>query len=257
MNLTKKIRGVQREAPDIASSTIEYSRRFSGSVGRYFLERQTLHLLDYVSQCEPLTVLDVGGGHGQAAVPLVRQGYEVTVVGSDASCELLLQQSLRASQYAFVQSDLLELPFPDETFDVVVSLRLMAHLKQWPLLIKELCRVSRYGVIVDYAEVNSFNRCHRQLFGVKQTIEKDARPFQTLSCEELVQRFGANGFDISNRTKQFFLPMAIHRALRTRWFSSMSEWAFREIGLTSRWGSPGLLLARRYTTSNCNRGYDS
>ncbi|MBM98210.1 MAG: SAM-dependent methyltransferase [Planctomycetaceae bacterium] len=257
MNLTKQIRGVQRGAPDIASSTIEYRRRFSGSVGRYFLERQTLHLLDYMSQCEPNTVLDVGGGHGQAAIPLVRQGYEVTVVGSDASCELLLQQSLRASEYAFVQSDLLNLPFPDETFDVVVALRLMAHLKQWPLLIKELCRVSRYGVIIDYPENNSFNRCHRQLFGVKQAIEKDARPFQTLSCEELVQSFGANGFDISSRTKQFFLPMAIHRALKTRLFSSLSEWTFRKLGLTSRWGSPGFLLARRYATSHRNRGDDS
>ena len=36
-------------------------------------------------------MLDVGGGHGQLAIPLCRAGYRVTVLGSDASCRRRLE----------------------------------------------------------------------------------------------------------------------------------------------------------------------
>src|SRR5215210_4965036 len=81
-----------REDADIDTSSEDYARRFSGAVGRWFVETQTRITLSLIGALPVgASVLDVGGGHAQIAPPLIEAGYEVTVVGSDASCSARLQ----------------------------------------------------------------------------------------------------------------------------------------------------------------------
>jgi hypothetical protein len=59
------------EAPDLETSGDEYATRFSGEVGRYFLDIQEQSVIDLLKRVPGRTVLDVGG-HGQIAIPLRR-----------------------------------------------------------------------------------------------------------------------------------------------------------------------------------------
>ena len=70
------------EAPDIETSSENYARRFSGETGAWFLNVQENATMRMLSQYRGSTVLDVGGGHGQLAGPIAREGYQVTVLGS-------------------------------------------------------------------------------------------------------------------------------------------------------------------------------
>ena len=67
------------EIADIETSSEDYANRFSGEAGRYFLDAQLATVLDLLKPYATATILDVGGGHAQLAIPLIEKGYEVTV----------------------------------------------------------------------------------------------------------------------------------------------------------------------------------
>jgi len=81
-----------------------------------------------------LQVLDAGGGAGSFSCLLKERGHSVVVAdleGGDVRVNLER-----------------ELPFPDDSFDLVVSLAVVEHLNNWELALKEFQRVARLGVIV-------------------------------------------------------------------------------------------------------------
>ena len=140
-----------REDADIGTSSEDYARRFTGAVGRWFVETQTRITLGLL-RALPVgaSVLDVGGGHGQITPPLAEAGYEVTVAGSDPVCSARLGPWIAAGRCRFDVADLRALPYPDRSFDAVVCLRLLPHSVDWIGLIGELCRVARRSVLIDY-----------------------------------------------------------------------------------------------------------
>src|SRR3954447_15535567 len=146
------------EDADIGTSSEDYARRFTGAVGRWFIETQTRITLGFLGALPVgASILDVGGGHGQITPPLLEAGYEVTVAGSDPSCATRLQPWISAGRCKFEVADLRTLPYPDRSFDAVVCLRLLPHSVDWRNLIAELCRVASRSVIVDYPSLRSAN----------------------------------------------------------------------------------------------------
>ena len=69
-------------------------------------------------------------------------------------------------------------------------------------------------MVVDYPTRRSVNALSGPLFGLKQGVEGDTRPFTVFSDGEIEAAFGAHGFRPAARRPQFFLPMALYRALR-------------------------------------------
>ena len=179
---------------DIETSSDDYAMRFSGESGKYFLDTQkniTLRLLD---SFRGASVLDVGGGHGQLAVPLVQNGYQVTVVGSSPECRKRLDDQLKSDSFSFKIADLLNLPFEEKSFDIVIAFRLLPHEENWENQIRELCRVAKYGVIIDYPDIRSFNSFYSLLFSFKKKVEVDTRQFLTFNRKQIRKAFEGNGF---------------------------------------------------------------
>ena len=69
-------------------------------------------------------VLDVGCGYGRIAIPLAERGYEVT--GFDIAPNLLRagrsEAARRGVAVRFDEGSMTELPYPSQTFDIVISL---------------------------------------------------------------------------------------------------------------------------------------
>jgi SAM-dependent methyltransferase len=233
-----------RETPDIESSSDDYASRFGGPVGRWMLQVQEDAVRGLLGAPDGRTLLDVGGGHGQLAGPLGRAGWRVTVLGSDRSCARRIAPLIADGSVRFVAGDILALPFPDRSFDCVVSVRLLPHCERWPALIAELCRVARHAVIVDYPTSESLNRVAPALFGAKKRIERNTRTFTLFTHREVEEAFADCGCPAAGRVGQFFLPMVLHRALRCRPCSAALEGLARAAGLTRRWGSPVVLKCR-------------
>jgi 2-polyprenyl-3-methyl-5-hydroxy-6-metoxy-1,4-benzoquinol methylase len=231
------------ETADIETASEDYARRFAGPVGAYFLQIQVDILLDLLRPDfgPGATVLDVGGGHAQLAVPLAERGCKVTVTGSDASCQTRLAQRLPEGSYAYQTCDMLQLPFPDNSFDVVIAFRLVPHVDRWPLLLAELARVAAKAVIIDYPDIRSSNILNFLFFRLKKKLEGNTRTFGLFSRKQIIQEFARHGLGQPQLVPEFFLPMVLHRKLGSAGISRWLESCCRACGLTRLFGSPIIL----------------
>jgi Methyltransferase domain len=236
------------ETPDLETSSPEYAERFRGAVGAFFLEVQSRTLLDLLAPWPAADVLDVGGGHAQTAGTVVASGRKLTVAGSGDAARVRLDRLLPPGSFGFERCDLLALPFPDRSFDVTLAFRLIPHVRRWTVLIGELCRVTRHAVIVDYPDWRSFNVVSAVFFGWKKAVERNTRPFQCFHAAEIRGAFARHGFTSPIARGQFFLPMALHRAVGSAGITRFLEGASGVLGLTGAFGSPVILRVVRNDT---------
>ncbi len=237
------------ETPDIETSSAAYASRFSGAAGRYLLEVQSRAVIRAVQGLQPGTALDVGGGHGQLVSPLSKSGWQVTVQGTDPVCERNLRELHGQRDCAYLNSPLFALPLPDHSVDLVIAVRLLSHVPEWPRLVAEMCRVARHAVVLDYPCKSGLNALTPWLFGLKKSLEGNTRTYTSFTRDQLIAEFAKHGFTFGQEVKQFFMPMVVHRvgkaAAPLRWAESL----FRMLGLTALAGSPAILRMNRNSQS--------
>ncbi|MDD2237328.1 MAG: methyltransferase domain-containing protein [Kiritimatiellae bacterium] len=242
-----------RETADIETSSDGYAARFSGAVGAWMLGVQSGLTLKLLAGSGAKTVLDVGGGHGQLAQPLLEAGYEVTVLGSDASCSRRIAPLIASGALNFQTGHVVELPFEDGSFDAAISFRLLPHCERWETLIGELCRVARKTVVVDYPTSQSFNALGPLFFGAKKKLEGNTRTWRDFRHEEVRHAFESQGFRVVARRGQFFFPMALHRMLKSPALSRCLEAVASFLTLRSSLGSPVILCAESERGNECQK----
>ncbi len=152
-------------------------------------EQRLLQLLDLTGAEQ---ALDVGTGAGALALglaPLAR-----AVIGVDIVAELLAEARKRApDNVQFIEGDANELPFPPDSFDVVMTGRTLHHIQRPELVLAEMNRVLRPGgtmLVVDQLAPNDplaaieLNRFERA---------RDASTTRILADVDLRGLFDSNG----------------------------------------------------------------
>jgi ubiquinone/menaquinone biosynthesis C-methylase UbiE len=107
-----------------------------------------LRALDEVlPEVPPARVLEVGVGEGEISAR-VRQRYpEATVVGIDLlDLDLAEEWRRRGGLGAF--ADVTRLPFPDDTFDLVLGIEVLEHVPAPDRALKEIRRVGRDSFVL-------------------------------------------------------------------------------------------------------------
>ena len=154
-------------------------------------ERQIL--ADYLSRCAPIgDLLDCPSGFGRL-LSLCRE-HAKRVVEADFSPSMLsLNEELHGEQAQYMRCSALDIPRPDDSFDVAVSIRLSHHLEERSdrlQHIAELCRVARSGVVLTFFSSKSLKDRMRRL----RRMWNGKRPKNTLAPEEVRAQFEASGF---------------------------------------------------------------
>lgn len=239
----------QVKPPDVETSSAGYARRFSGRAGRYLLQIQEEALMRALRDCPPGRVLDVGGAHGQLVDSLRSLGWSVTVLGSSEECGYNLRVLHGKRDCEFVCSDILHLSFPDASFELVTSVRLLSHVEDWEGFLGELCRVSARWIVIDYPSTSGVNALTPLLFKAKKRLEGNTRTYRSFSARELDRVLSSHGYRKGAISKQFVLPMALHRVCGSAAPLRLAESVSRAIGLTAIAGSPVMLRADRATGS--------
>ena len=234
------------ETADVETSSDDYARRFAGSVGAWFLERQAAATRELLADLpRGAQVLDVGGGHAQLTPMLVEAGYDVLVVGSDASCAARLAPWLGSGRCRFEVGNVIALAHEERSFDAAIAFRLLPHVARWRELVAELCRVARRLVVVDYPSSRSLNVFGERGFAAKKSFEGNTRPFTLFSPEEIRAALAAGNFAVTASRPQFLWPMVLHRMLGSRIASRALEAPAKALGLTRLLGSPVIVRAER------------
>ena len=141
----------KREAWRDEHVATEYeSRRFRSPLARLKHGRDAALVLELLrSQPGVKDVLDLPSGTGRLLPALRAAGYRT--VGADVALEMLRAgRKLRDERAPLVQADAARLPFPNSSFDAVVSLRFLFHLgdEERRRTLTEMGRVARDGVVV-------------------------------------------------------------------------------------------------------------
>ena len=104
-------------------------------------------LLDLCDLPAQGALLDVGTGTGDIAAAARRRLPHLTVVGVDFTYEMMAVGHMRAARAAlpFLQGDTFRLPFPDNTFDAVVSGFLVRNVVDRVGALREQGRVTKSG----------------------------------------------------------------------------------------------------------------
>jgi ubiquinone/menaquinone biosynthesis C-methylase UbiE len=134
---------------------------------------------------------------------------------------------------ATATGDLLELPFESRSFDAVVALGLLPHVRNWPRLISELCRVARSTVVIDYPR-------HSRRSALTPLRNRN---FRDAEIDELLR---ACGFETRRRRVQFLLPRLAHRRSNGTAALRAIERVAHLSGLTQVFGSPVVVRAERW-----------
>lgn len=222
--------------------------RFGGPIGRHLLETQERLLVGALSPLTGRTVLDVGTGAGRAAIALARAGA-TKVAGIDASAEMLAVARSRAAdagaRVAFLPGDAHALPFGDRTFDAAVSLRVIMHTPDWARCLGELCRVSRWRVVVDFPALGSLAALESAFRRVAHASGRRTEAYRVLAEQSVVRELRTHGFRVVSVDRQFVLPIALHKAIGSLRFTRSAERALAAVGLLRLLGSPVTMVAER------------
>jgi ubiquinone/menaquinone biosynthesis C-methylase UbiE len=100
-----------------------------------------------------MTLLDVGCGPGTVTVDLAERLTQGSVVGVDASDDVLesargLADAHGTKNISFEHANAYELPFEDDSFDVVFAHQLLQHLSDPVAALREMKRVAKPGGFV-------------------------------------------------------------------------------------------------------------
>ncbi len=240
-----------QECPDSETASADYAQRFRGPVGHWLLQVQERALLSMVDTLDGASVLEVGGGHGQLSRALLETGCELTVFTSPGAVGERVAELARQGRLKRACGDLQRIPYRDGEFDVVVSVRLLAHFRPVERLVAELCRVARRAVVVDYARPGGVQRLGPWLFAAKKALEGNTRRYACLSDQQVDGLFATCGFEPARRVGQFVWPMVLHRTIGRPGVSAALERIARMAGLHQRFGSP--VLARYVRRSACGK----
>ncbi|HEV2478001.1 MAG TPA: class I SAM-dependent methyltransferase [Candidatus Dormibacteraeota bacterium] len=118
----------------------------AGAYERFFTavsEHNVVPLLDAAHVSAGCTVLDAGCGPGNLAAAAASRG--ALAVGTDLSDAMVMLAGKRYPTIEFRQADAEQLPFPEMSFDAVVSNLLVPHLPRPEAGIAELSRVLKPG----------------------------------------------------------------------------------------------------------------
>jgi ubiquinone/menaquinone biosynthesis C-methylase UbiE len=221
--------------------------RFSGPIGTLVAEEQAKVLADFVGAVAGKTVLDVGTGTGRAAIALAGLGAVAT--GVDASEEMLRVGRERAAaagaRVAFQVGDAHALPFDARTFDVAVSLRVLMHTPDWRVCIGELCRVARERVVFDFPAASSAAAFQAVWRRGAAALGRKTEAYRVFREATMAGELARHGFHVARIHRQFVLPIAIHKAVGSRAFTTGIESVLAGIGLLRLFGSPVTVVAER------------
>ncbi len=221
--------------------------RFGGPIGQLIAVSQQQVLLDFAGNLEGVSVLDVGTGTGRAALVLARHGARVT--GVDSSEEMLRVARANAErdgvEVSFMPGDAHALEFPDASFDLVASLRVLMHTPHWQGCLSEYCRVARRAVIFDFPPTVSASALQVILRRLARLIGREAETYHVIGTAAARSVLTVGGFQVSRVHRQFVLPIALHKLVGSPRFTVGSEAVLASIGLRRLLGSPVTMLAER------------
>lgn len=193
----------------------------------------------YLDNLRDKKVLEIGCGRGGFSMYLASIGANLTAADFSAEAIRIAGQRLRQFENCeLMMADVQEVPFPDETFDLVVSLETLEHVPNPDGGLAELVRVTKLGGRLIISTPNYFGllgiyRTYREITGrgytevgqpINQPIKVGQRVkrLKTLGCRVDVVD-GCGHYLYLPRIRPIPMTWLDHPRQITKWFAAHSS----------------------------------
>ena len=134
-----------------------YDRWFTTPIGSLVRKYETELIMKLLSPEKGEIILDAGCGTGIFTLDILSAGSKV--IGLDLSLPMLKQAEKKLKGYPLqmVLGDMLQLPFPESSFDKAVSVTALEFIEDGKAAVGELFRVTKKGGRVVVATLNSLS----------------------------------------------------------------------------------------------------
>ena len=124
------------------------SINFHDANNKYTYAQRNAHIswremIKNITDVQNKRIIDIGCGGGIYTKELALMGAE-SVVGLDFSKEILQAAKENCSGFSnisFIQGDAHSVPYPNDTFDIVISRAVIHHLQDVPTFLREASRI--------------------------------------------------------------------------------------------------------------------
>ncbi|MDB4173017.1 class I SAM-dependent methyltransferase [bacterium] len=157
-------------------------------------------------------ILEVAAGTGRFSLMLARMGYKVVAVDSSMEMLRLIQNAAEDEGLDIIclQADAFNMPFPDNAFLTVYSMRFVWHFKEYAAIIKEFSRIAKNEIVFD----------HMNLFSIGFITAKVANYFvyrklhtELATGKEISRCAEYSGMRVVEQRTAFLFPYIFYRKL--------------------------------------------
>jgi SAM-dependent methyltransferase len=199
-------------------------------------------LIDWVLNQLPLRgdekVLDAGCGTGSFLFPLAKRLPKGEIIGIDLVPEMItyIKEKLSPNSNIQVQqADIINLPFADETFDIVMANFVLFHIEDIFAAIAECKRVLKSGGLAVFATNSIHNR--GRLESIHRAAQRELSfPAEVIHFPSPFKRFSIEGggdylshhfswFEVHTLYNQYVVPET--EAVLAYYTSGMIDWALK------------------------------
>lgn len=129
--------------PSNLTSEDEFNKYTSTSKAeRWLLDNFMAKLETALPQAEVRSVLEIGVGEGHVSERVAARFPDADIVGIDLPHDSMVER-WRSRGVRGVFADAVQLPFPDDTFDLVLAIEVLEHMPRPGAALSELARVGR------------------------------------------------------------------------------------------------------------------
>lgn len=165
------------DVADYDSTHYDYQKYWDGRDYENLAEQRALDKM-VPKKCHRF--IDIGGGFGRNLKYTLNRFESAVLLDYSAENLTKARELIKDNRVSFVQGDVYKLPFPDNSFDAGMMIRVMHHLEEPEAALKEVYRIMKPGstFILEYA--NKIHAKARLKNGPK--FWRDTRPLSQLTA---------------------------------------------------------------------------
>lgn len=143
------VASVESSSADSYTSTNLRRHTTSNPIYRWHMNVFHRRLFAFVQKADPDQVLDAGCGEGFSLYKLARRDPSLSLTGIDINSDAIAYARAHFDEVAtFRQGTILDLPYDDNTQDLVLCSEVLEHLSTPEEAVEELKRVARSHVLI-------------------------------------------------------------------------------------------------------------
>jgi len=196
--------------PGVLDKTYALGRQTKKS-WRYRLKRRTYEIIRSINKYCPSkknSILDIGAAEGLMLSAIKRMSPEAKCVGLEYSKELIERN--RDEKINLVQGDAQDLPFQNDSFDIVTAAAVIEHLPQPAKMLAEARRVLKKDGVLIMTTPDPF---FEKIAGMIGHLDKE-KHLETFNLKKLKKCLEDAGFQILLAEKFMLSPMGFPLELK-------------------------------------------